>query len=173
MAYLKYIKHVGLVMILAFLLLFLPKLACQPDVDRPTNMTLRPDETAKTVVDHDKVGILTRVVSKDGTSTVKAKIEYLPPEGRVETALVNGALVTRIKNVGFSLAPGIGGAYTDGEVKIVIDVKLLYWKRLGLVAGTTFADLYVGPSWQIYHNTALFVGYGVKARPLIGLRVGF
>lgn len=138
----------------------------------PSRATLKADETAKVVVEASKVGRATR--QPDGT--VRSTRRFVPPEGKtVVTVKTDGKVEVFVRTRGWCLAPGIGGAYHGGKAAGVIDVKWGYWGRVGGVTGFTFPkfDAYIGPSFQVYRNTSLFVGYSLRQMIVAGFRLSF
>lgn len=162
---------------LVVLLLIVGLRSCkESEVARVKNIALAPNETAKVVIETGAVGEARRAVS----GVVRVKRSYVPPEGRTEVVVKTGGEVeVRSKVKGFCFRPGMGIALVDGDKTVgILDIKFAYFGRLGLVAGFGLkkgyiSPPYIGSSWTIYSNSALFVGVNLKHQYVLGLRLTF
>lgn len=151
--------------------------------DRPDITPTEPGALLSVEKEHITVGnhIIT-VVQPEKTVT-----EYVP--GRADVSVrKDGQVVVRVREFGFCLEPGFGGAYNGIAGKEVVDVKFLYYHRLGLDGGITLdfgkgvkavdiAKPLVTVSYvplSRFANTSVFIGTELFPQRLIGgLRLAF
>lgn len=136
---------------------------------------MKPDDKVKVVVGPTAVV----EVRRDKNGKPEGKSRYIPPEGEVDvTVKENGEVIVRAKIKGFTLRPGVGVGSFNGRLAPVLDVKFAYWGRVGGVVGTglsstTILRPYGAVTYQVWNNTALFLGYSVASDVVAGVRLSF
>lgn len=153
-------------------------IGCQPpEPDEIVSRGLKDHEHEKITVKPGRIEHYTKL--DDGR--IERKTDYRPPEAKTEIVIDNDGEVHVIsRSWGPCFSPGVGGALASGGV-VVVDVKLFYYRRWGLVAGVPvtkitrdWAGPYAAVSYNVYKGTGLFLGYApLGARPIAGLRVSF
>lgn len=151
--------------------------------DRPRVEPTAPGRLAATEKEHVTVGPhKVTIISADKTVT-----EYVP--GRVDVSVrKDGRVDVHVREFGLCAEPGLGGGYNGVSGKEVVDVKFMYYHRLGLNAGLSLdfskgikpLDI-VKPMVSVsyvpvmrFANTSVFVGTELFPSRLIGgLRVAF
>lgn len=117
----------------------------------------------------------------------KTTKEFAPGGVKVRVGK-DGKVTVDIKRFGLSHEPGMGAAYNGDKLKLSLDGKFVYYRRLGGHLGLTFdpttkklGDIlkplafasYTMPS-DSFANTSLFVGYEFFPKRLIGgIRLAF
>jgi len=97
----------------------------------------------------------------------------------------DGRIQTKFKNKGFGLEPGLVMTAGDG-LRLGLDVEYAYWKRWGLVAGTTIPVRdrsistvrgHLGLSYDLpskwFSHTSFYGGMDTSKTPTMGLRTKF
>lgn len=151
-----------------------PALPGVPTVDDVIK-ELKPDDRVMVVVGPTAVVEVRR--GKDGKPSGKSR--YVPPEGKTDVTIKeSGEVVVHVKTKGLTFRPGIGAAAFNGRLAPVLDLKLAYWGRFGGIVGTglsgpTILRPYGAVSYQVYNNTALFLGCSVASDVVAGIRLAF
>lgn len=153
-------------------------IGCQPpEPDEIVSRGLKDHEREKITIKPGRIEHYTKL--DDGR--IERKTDYRPPEAKTEVVIDNdGRVYITSRRWGTCFSPGIG--FSVGvERRVLVDVKLFYYTRWGLVAGTPVTKFtrgwegpYAAVSYNVYKGTGLFLGYApLGARPIAGLRVSF
>ena len=79
-------------------------------------------------------GDIARVIVKGKnitTITPRKTVKEYAPGGADIRLREGGDVIVNVRKFGFSLAPGMGVAYADSRIKLGVDVRLIYWRRMG------------------------------------------
>lgn len=117
-------------------------------------------------VKKDKVTIKKKVENNAGSVEVKTDIKYIPPEGELKiTTKDDGTTDYELTNKGFTFTPGIV-IIPSKESDIGVNVRLLYYKRLGAGIGGVIsiedspkAGVIGVIDYRIYNNFAFGIAY--------------
>lgn len=176
---------IGIVILLCAFALY----RCNKDPKPASNLDLDKGDQAKVSVDGNKITVIKR--NPDGSTKVETK--YVPDKATV-TYRQNGEVDIDVRQFGWKAEPGIGAIASAEGMALSLDVRTLYWKRMGLNFGlgirfgveTKSLDLivrnslrpFVGVSYRLpferVSNTSILVGYQpVQSLVCIGARVKF
>ncbi len=143
--------------------------------DKPSELTdepLKPAEASRVVVQDRKVSVL---------SSKGAKAAYVPSSGfAVVSTAKDGDVHITVKQTGFSIQAGLGGAYADCP-RLTLDLQLGYWRRFAFHVGIGGAPArpavvpFVAASYRLdairLSNTSIMAGITMRKDPVIGVRV--
>lgn len=115
-------------------------------------------------------------------------IKSFAPGGAKIRVRKDGSVDVEIKRLGFSREPGLGVAYNGDKLKLAIDVKVAYYRRLGFHVGATYDPVerrtlnvvkplafvsYTMPS-DNFANTSIWLGTELLPQRISGgLRLAF
>lgn len=127
-------------------------------IDTPPG-TLPPGDIARIVVR----GRTVTTITKEKTTR-----EFAP--GGADIRVHKGGDVTvRVQKFGLTLEPGVGVGYVDYHGKLVVDAKVIYWRRMGGHIGVT-----LDPTRKVVADIArpaAFVSYALPIKWLEDLDV--
>ncbi len=140
----------------------------QRTIDRLTEQTATLPTSQMAAVSVAENKVVSKVRQTDGS--VKAKVQYVPPEGKVEiTQPVEGVAQVKVKRAGFTFRPAVQGLAGDG-LKIGLGARLVYFNRYGAGFGITheiepylFADRRIDDMVGLFKNTTIGVFGGPHA----------
>lgn len=91
------------------------------------DVTLRPNEKARVVINRDRISVITK--------DEPLHTEYMPD---VSTIIFteDGDVEIHTKTHGWTFQPGAGVGIGADDFRAVVDVKAAYWNRLGFNVGT-------------------------------------
>lgn len=132
-----------------------------------------------------------RIEIKGRTVTVikadKTTKTFVPDKVKI-SIVKDGRVTINVKRFGLSHEPGLGAAWNGDKLKLALDLKVVYYRRLGLHVGTTydpttkkFKDI-VRPlafiSYTVPHdsfvNTSLWIGAELFPKKYAaGIRLAF
>lgn len=162
---------------------------CNRDPKPDMSIVLNNDDQAKVSVNGNKVTVVRR--NPDGTTKTETKHV---PENAVVTYKKNGEVEINVKQYGWKVQPGIGAIASAEGLALSLDVRLAYWRRMGLNVGTGIrlgVDAssvnnavknsirpFVALSYQLpfdrLSNTSVLLGYQpVQSQVCFGVRVKF
>lgn len=147
----------------------------QKTIDRLTEQTATLPTSQMAAVSVAENKVISKVRQTDGS--VKAKVQYVPPEGKVEiTQPVEGVAQVKVKRAGFTFRPAVQGLLGN-EIKAGLGARLAYFDRYGAGVGLdqkaapyVFADRRLDDFTGLLRNTTagVFVGQG-RVGMLIGV----
>lgn len=117
-------------------------------------------------------------VERDSKGKTEVKTEYVPKRA-VITVNKDGTVSVKNQKFGLTCEPGLGLGYGAG-FRIVPNIKLLYFSRLGLNTGVSLLlskrpdpRIFVALSYAVVGNTSVFLGIDHKQEIVGGVSVKF
>lgn len=140
----------------------------------PSVVSLSPTEQEKFMVTQNHV----TTIKRDSKGQTQISTEYVPNRA-VITMNKDGSVSVKNQKFGLTCEPGLGLGYGAG-LRIVPNIKVLYFYRLGLNTGVSFLlskqpdpRLMLALSYAAVSNTSVFLGLDHKQAVIGGISVKF
>lgn len=140
----------------------------------PSVASLSPTEQEKFMVTQNHV----TTVKRDSKGQTQVVTEYVPNRA-VITLNKDGSVSVKNQKFGLTCQPGLGFGYGTG-FRIVPNIKVLYFYRLGLNTGVSFLlskqpdpRIMLALSYAAVSNTSVFLGLDHKQAVIGGISVKF
>lgn len=117
-------------------------------------------------------------IKRDAKGNTTVSTSYVPNRA-VITLNKDGSVSVKNQQFGLTCQPGLGFGYGNG-FRIAPNIKVLYFKRLGLNTGVSLLlskqpdpRLFIALSYAAISNTSVFLGLDHKQQVIAGISVKF